>query len=161
MSRLARRSVNLGARVANRLLQRGFRRGLRPSWRWYLGRQHVQMPRRGGDFATNCSRLSVVRPLRASRRQADTALVVVHEFRTENLHGENLTANTEDLQAFVSVLLHVPASDVVQGQLYGPAVLAPGAHLDRKVDVFIGKVVFDWHAIGQLSSHRGAATCEP
>jgi hypothetical protein len=56
-----------------------------------------------------------------------------------------MAVNTEDLQTFVGVLLDLPASEILEGRLYGPAVMVPGAHLERGVDVFIGKVVFDWH----------------
>jgi hypothetical protein len=83
--------------------------------------------------------------IEAARRQADTAVVVVHEFRTENTDDESIAVNTEDLQTFVGVLLDLPASEILEGRLYGPAVMVPGAHLERGVDVFIGKVVFDWH----------------
>jgi len=92
--------------------------------------------------------------IEASRRQAATAVVVVHEFRTENMDGENVAVNKEDFETFVSVLLGLPPSEVVQGRLYGPAVLAPGAHLERAVDVFIGKAVFDWHEPLGLPNQR-------
>jgi hypothetical protein len=92
--------------------------------------------------------------IEACRRQADTAVVVVHEFRTQNMDSENVAVNAEDLQTFVSVLLGLPTSEVVPGRLYGPAVLAPGAHLERAVDVFIGKAVFDWHQPLGLPNQR-------
>lgn len=83
--------------------------------------------------------------IEAARRSASTAAVVVHEFRTEKLRAERVAANAEDFQAFVSLLLGMPQAEVVPGRLHGPAALLPGPHLGRAVDVFIGKIVFDWH----------------
>ena len=83
--------------------------------------------------------------IEAARRQAAAAVVIVHEFRTESADGQNVAVNTEDFQSFVSALLGLPPSEPVHGRLYGAARLAPGPHLDRAVDVFIGKAVFDWH----------------
>ncbi len=82
--------------------------------------------------------------IEASRWQAAAAVVIVHEFRTEIVDGENVAVNTEDFQSFVSALLGLSPNEAVHGRLYGPAGLAPGPHLDRAVDVFIGKAVFDW-----------------
>jgi hypothetical protein len=83
--------------------------------------------------------------IEASRRQSATAIVVVHEFRTENLDDENVAVNHEDFQNFVSVLVGQPSTKITEGRLYGPAVLTAGAHLKAPIDVFIGKAVFDWH----------------
>ena len=91
--------------------------------------------------------------IEASRRRAVTAVVVVHEFRTESMAAENVAVNAEDFKAFVSVLLDLPETEVTQGRLHGPAVLAPGAHLDRTVEVFIGKAVFDWQQPSELPNH--------
>jgi hypothetical protein len=82
--------------------------------------------------------------IEASRRQAPTAVVIVHEFRTESVDAENLAVNAEDFKKFVNALLAVPPREVVNGRLYGPVEFAPGAHLDRPVKIFIGKVVYDW-----------------
>ena len=82
----------------------------------------------------------------ATLRRAHTAVVIVHEFRTEDVDAQNVAVNAEDFQVFVGVLLDLPASEVVHGRLYGPAVLASSSHLARGVDLFIGKAVFDWQA---------------
>jgi len=84
--------------------------------------------------------------IEACRRQADTAVVVVHEFLTEQMDDKKLKVNTEDLKTFIGVLRNVPASEIRQGRLYGPTILAQGKHLSRHVDLFIGKAVFDWSA---------------
>src|SRR5256885_9813816 len=43
---------------------------------------------------------------------------------------------------------------ILPGRLYGPAVLMPGEHLKRAVDVFIGKVVFDWQQLSLPPTYR-------
>ena len=83
--------------------------------------------------------------IEAVRRQADAAVVIVHEFRTDSADRDNVALNTEDFQSFVGVLLGLPPDEVVHGRLHGPASLAVSAHLERPVDVFVGKAVFDWH----------------
>jgi hypothetical protein len=88
--------------------------------------------------------------IEASRRHAAIAIVVVHEFRTEDLDDENVAVNNEDFQNFVSVLLDLPPTEIVLGRLYGPAVFASGEHLERPVDMFIGKVVYDWRQSPEL-----------
>lgn len=88
--------------------------------------------------------------IEASQQQAGTAVVLVHEFRTESMDDENVAVNTEDFQTFVGVLLGLPANEVVSGQLYGPAVFTLGLHPDRQVEVFIGKAVFDWKQPSKL-----------
>jgi hypothetical protein len=82
--------------------------------------------------------------IEASRRGVATAVVVVHEFRTESADVESLATNSEDFRAFVSALLRLPKVEVAEGRMYGPAVLRSGAHLAQSIDVFIGKAVFDW-----------------
>lgn len=83
--------------------------------------------------------------IEAARQRAATAVVIVHEFRTESADLEDVEVNSEDFHNFVGALLSLPRTEVLDGQLYGPARLAPGEHLDQAVDVFIGKTVFDWH----------------
>jgi hypothetical protein len=83
--------------------------------------------------------------IEAARRQAAAAVVIVHEFRTDSADRDNVAVNTEDFQSFVGALVDLSPDEVASGRLYGPASLAPSAHLERAVDVFIGKAVFDWH----------------
>jgi hypothetical protein len=92
--------------------------------------------------------------MEAARRQVSTAVVVVHEFRTERINAEKAQANARDFETFVGVLLRLPPSTVVPGRLYGPVVLAQGEHLQRPVDLFIGKAVFDWRRETQEMSER-------
>lgn len=92
--------------------------------------------------------------IEAARRQVATAVVVIHEFRTEDLNDENVHANSGDFQAFVGALLNLPASAVGSGRLHGPVNLKPGEHLERAVDVLIGKAVFDWQQPPGLPNHR-------
>jgi hypothetical protein len=96
--------------------------------------------------------------LEAARRQAVAAVVIVHEFRTERANGKKVAVNTEDFQEFVGALLDLPHSEVLHGRLYGPARLAPGTHLDRAVNVFIGKAVFDWRQPLGLPNKPGEPT---
>jgi hypothetical protein len=42
------------------------------------------------------------------------------------------------------------ANDIVDGRLYGPAILAPGVDIVERVDLFIGKAVSDWLPTGQV-----------
>lgn len=92
--------------------------------------------------------------IEASRRQADTAVVVVHEFRTESADAKNVALNAEDLRTFVGVLLSLQAGDIVDGRLYGPVGLPSSKHLARAVDLFIGKAVFDWQPSNRLPNQR-------
>jgi hypothetical protein len=82
--------------------------------------------------------------IEAARRQADMAVLIVHEFRTESADGGKVAANTEDFRNFVSALLGMPPSEVLDGRLYGPSKLLQGEHLEKAVEVFVGKAVFDW-----------------
>jgi hypothetical protein len=83
--------------------------------------------------------------IEAARRETDTAVVIVHEFRTESLDAQHVAANAKDFQTFVNALLLCPpATEVVNGRLYGPVALIPSNDLSREVRVFIGKAVFDW-----------------
>jgi hypothetical protein len=82
--------------------------------------------------------------IEAARRQSAAAVVIVHEFRTDSANQDNVAFNTKDFQSFVGALLGLQPDEVAHGHLYGPASLAPSAHLERAVDVFIGKAVFDW-----------------
>jgi hypothetical protein len=82
--------------------------------------------------------------IEAVQRQATAAVVIVHEFGTESADRENVAVNAEDFANFVGLLLSVASSGIGHGRGYGPARLAPGAHLHHAVDVFIGKAVFDW-----------------
>jgi hypothetical protein len=79
-----------------------------------------------------------------ARREADLPIVVVHEFRTENMNEPDLKMNAQGFGAFVGIFCALPADDVTPGQLYGPVTLSQGEHLPRRVDVLIGKAVFDW-----------------
>jgi len=80
----------------------------------------------------------------ASRPAGTAAVLVVHEFRTEKIDPKKIAANGEDFQRFVGAILLQPAGTVVPGQLYGPVILPESTHLARKVDLFIGKAVFEW-----------------
>jgi len=82
--------------------------------------------------------------IEAARRQAAAAVVIVHEFRTESTDHDNVAVNTEDFQSFVGALVGLSPDQVIDGRLYGPARLEPSPHLERAVDVLIGKAVFDW-----------------
>jgi hypothetical protein len=59
--------------------------------------------------------------------------VIVHEFLTANMDDKSLKVNADDFRAFVGVLCARSASEVTGGRLYGPAVLAQGAHLQCRV----------------------------
>ena len=82
--------------------------------------------------------------IEASRRQADTAVVIIHEFLTQDMDAEKIRANAEDLDLFVTTLLGAATSGGNAGRLQGPAVLEPSPHLSRRVAVLMGKAVFDW-----------------
>lgn len=84
--------------------------------------------------------------IEAAQREADLAVVIVHEFLTEDIDKTNRSMNAEDFGAFVRVLCDLRGHDVTHGRLYGPLTLAKGEHLPRQVDVFIGKAVFAWSA---------------
>lgn len=78
--------------------------------------------------------------IEAARRRADTAVCVVHEFRTA-LWSANLGEfNDRDFDNFMSVLLSQRNFRVVPGCLYGPVVLAAGPHLPQPITLFVGKV---------------------
>lgn len=95
--------------------------------------------------------------IEASHRDVATAVVIVHEFLTANMDDRSVKVNADDFRAFVGVLCAVSASEVTEGRLYGPAVLAQGAHLQRRVDLLIGKAVFDWSAKDEDLGQRTAA----
>lgn len=82
--------------------------------------------------------------IEAAGRQASVAVVIVHEFRTESADAEKMAVSGADFQSFVCALSDPPATNVLDGRLHGPVRLAPCACLDRAVDVFIGKAVFEW-----------------
>jgi hypothetical protein len=84
--------------------------------------------------------------IEAASREADLAVVIVHEFLTEDINEANRSMNAEDFVAFVKVFCDLRVDDVTHGRLYGPVTLAQGEHLRRRVDVFIGKTVFAWSA---------------
>ena len=92
--------------------------------------------------------------IEAASQKVSTAVVVVHEFRTESIDAEKAQTNASDFATFVGVLLGLPPNTVVPGRLYGPVVLAQGKHLERPVDLFIGKAVFDWRRETQEFSER-------
>jgi hypothetical protein len=82
--------------------------------------------------------------IEASRRQADTAVVIIHEFLTQDMDVEKIESNAEDLDLFITTLLGVATFEGTVGRLHGPAILEPSTHLSRRVAVLIGKAVFDW-----------------
>ena len=84
--------------------------------------------------------------IEAAQRQADTAVLVIHEFLTHNAEAGRVSDNAQDLGNFVSVLFSQDTDPVQPGHLYGPAVLTANKNLSRAVNVFIGKAVFRWRS---------------
>lgn len=82
--------------------------------------------------------------IEAARSDASLAVVIVHEFRMENINESSRSQNAEDFKSFVGVLCNTPATDVTPGRLYGPVAPAAAEHLPRPVEMFIGKAQFDW-----------------
>ena len=82
--------------------------------------------------------------IEATRHKADIAVVIVHEFRTENLNIENLAANSEALKAFIDQFVPGSPGEITPGRLYGPVTLPAGEHLKQDVKILIGKAVYDW-----------------
>ena len=78
--------------------------------------------------------------------QADTAVLVIHEFLTHSAEAGKVSDNAQDLGNFVSVLFSQDTHPVQPGHLYGPAVLTANKNLSRAVNVFIGKAVFRWRS---------------
>ena len=82
--------------------------------------------------------------IEAAQREADTAVLIVHEFLTHSANAAKVAENAQDLSDFVSVLLSENAVSVQPGRLYGPTVLLPDKNLDRAVNMYVGKAVFCW-----------------
>jgi hypothetical protein len=82
--------------------------------------------------------------LEAARREADTAVVIIHEFCTADRDTAKVARNASDLQAFMTALVCTGVDNMAPGRLYGPAVLTAGKHLHRPVNVLIGKAMFAW-----------------
>lgn len=82
--------------------------------------------------------------IEAAQREADTAVLVIHEFITHSADATKLAGNDQDLGDFVSVLLSHGVDRVQPGLLYGPAALAAGENLSGPVELFIGKAEYSW-----------------
>lgn len=82
--------------------------------------------------------------IEAAHRNADTAVLIIHEFITESADIAKVADNAQDLSDFVSGLFSQGANPIQPGRLYGPAVLKADKNLPREVNVFIGKAVFSW-----------------
>jgi len=82
--------------------------------------------------------------IEASRRQANTAVVIIHEFLTQDMDPQRIRTNAEDLDLFIKTLFGVATT--AAGRLQGPALLEPSPHLPRRIGVLMGKAVFDWQS---------------
>jgi hypothetical protein len=75
----------------------------------------------------------------AERRRLDRAVLLVHEFVTNETVGRKHDANAKDLDQFVSRLSHGEVKSVEVGHLYGPFTVPGEPLLSTKARLFIGK----------------------
>ena len=86
--------------------------------------------------------------IEAARAEAGLAVLVVHEFLTEDIDSGKVDTNAKDLAKFVAVLLKDSGAPLISGRLAGPIALGPNAWLSRRIELLIGKAVFDWRLKG-------------
>lgn len=75
----------------------------------------------------------------AAEHEAERALLVIHEFRTEKTRERNLERNARDLESFVSALGHT--GTIQHGHVIGPFSVPGGGRVPSDVTLHVLKVV--------------------
>jgi hypothetical protein len=77
----------------------------------------------------------------ARQLESPRAVLVIHEFQTNETSARNLQRNAQDLDVFVTRLTAGAARSVAVGALVGP-IRVPGDPLfDKPADLYLGKIV--------------------
>lgn len=77
----------------------------------------------------------------AGRRQQKRAVLLVHEFVTDQTKESKHARNARDLNSFVRCLSHGTVKEVVPGQIVGPFHVVGSESVPADVDLYVGKAV--------------------
>jgi hypothetical protein len=76
----------------------------------------------------------------AQRRDCDRAVMLVHEFVTDETDDDMHARNAMDLNIFIKRLTHGSLTAVQPGVIYGPFVVPGKPVLSAEIDLYLGKV---------------------
>lgn len=78
--------------------------------------------------------------IEAKNRQAEIALLLVHEFISDRLDPAKLACNHNDWQAFLGAVLKDPTRELPTDRAIGPVTVCGGEYVPSHIPLYLGKI---------------------